>query len=90
MCDAVRQAGGMNHLSSAPGSGADPRAYPRRMGEPAGVPLTPEQQERMRRAVLAELRRISAEAVAAGMPPATIAIANNRKRVIGRATGMIA
>jgi hypothetical protein len=60
----------------------DPR-YPRRMGESTGAPLTPEQRERMQRAILAELRRIRDEAIAAGVPPATIArVVEERRRAL--------
>jgi hypothetical protein len=57
--------------------------YPRRMGESTGAPLTPEQRERMQRAILAELRRIRDEALAAGVPPATIdRVVEERRRAL--------
>lgn len=57
--------------------------YPRRMGESTGAPLTPEQRERMQRVILAELRRIRDEALAAGVPPATIdRVVEERRRAL--------
>ena len=45
--------------------------------------MTPEQRERMQRAILAELRRIHDEALAAGVPPATIArVVEERRRAL--------
>ncbi|GAA0945815.1 hypothetical protein [Virgisporangium aurantiacum] len=53
------------------------------MGESTGVPLTPEQRERMQRAILAELRRIRDEALDAGVPPATInRVVEERRRAL--------
>lgn len=53
------------------------------MAEPTGAPLTPEQREQMQRAILAELRRISAEALEAGVSPAAIAkVVEERRRAL--------
>ena len=53
------------------------------MGESTGAPLTPEQRERIQRAILAELRRIRDEALAAGVPPETIArVVEERRRAL--------
>ena len=54
--------------------------YPRRMGESAGAPLTPEQRDRIQHAILTELRRIRDEALAAGVPPETIARVIDERR----------
>jgi hypothetical protein len=53
------------------------------MGESTGAPLTPEQRARMQRAILAELRRISDEALAAGVSPAAVArVVEERRRAL--------